>query len=1093
MASTSKTLTNSAHEPGYTCLAFSRDGKLSYTGGSDSLVRIWQMDKDQYQEPEVAYEADEGITAIASAADYWLAGGKDSEVRSYPQGKPDLHGLVASAPGVCIRALAVDPAGKRVAVASDETTIKIIDLNEITNVTVLSGHKKCVRKVTWHPSGTLLTASGADGTITVWDLSEGEPRTEKIIEGVIPAVVDSESTEFMHDCSAIWHPSGQHFFTASRAHEIVAISRPNWDKSFTFSDTNVTGATTALALSVNGVYLASACKEEILVWSTQTKRVLWRHAVSPSTLTTQIAFSPSQNLLAWADTEGVLTWWRDPIPAASPDSVKQSAAASVQGIPVKRKSTPTLFGDDADVDGGAGAEGGNDYGEDWIIDDLGGGIDDEQEDATRTRRTGDGFVKEMVSITKAQPAFQPGSTPMEGKKRYLAYNMVGWIDVTDQDTHHIVSVGFHDLSTRKSYHFSDPFKYDIGYLGERGALLACPPEQDHPAQVLYKPYGTWAAQGDWTYVLPVGQRILGLAAGGERPMRSLRDPSASGGDIQGLGNIAIATSAGDLTLLSGSGLERIVLGIEGEYVTMAAGEEYLVVVHRPGATTIDGSQGLVATLISFEEFEVLQAKPLPIPKGHVLKWIGITAEGAPAVYDSAGYVHIMINFRRPNRATWARLLDTNTLERKQGKDESYWPVGLSQDILTCVILKGRQEYPGFPRPLTQELPVRMPFRNKDPNDSAVEEKAARERIHIDLARDALGDELTSSELDKREIELDKSIIKLIQAACKADKAPRVLELARRLHFTHSIAAASQLAGFYKLIGLQEKIEAIKRWREEGPTPVEAARERRRELDQEDAYMARPKPFQNFNPPPKIERPGLTRSAGVVEHTEFTASNATARAVRARVAQTPARSTSPDGKRKRDEEEDFASNGFEAEPKRRALEEVDAAVSSPKRENPFARKSALETKRNPFARKPELNKPIQKSESFFNKVEAAEFDKSKRPANGKGKEKEKKDLSRQTTLFGLPSKLPTEKKGKSRKKTDETLEAREDEVDTSTSQTQTTDVDMPDATLVGTQDIGEVQEIEKTNQEETQPLEENEDPIPWEASPPPEGLEVENED
>jgi hypothetical protein len=47
----------------------------------------------------------------------------------------------------------------------------------------------------------------------------------------------------------------------------------------------------------------------------------------------------------------------------------------------------------------------------------------------------------------------------------------------------------------------------------------------------------------------------------------------------------------------------------------------------------------------------------------------------------------MINFRRPNRAIWARLLDTNTLERKQGKDESYWPVGLSQDTFTCVILK----------------------------------------------------------------------------------------------------------------------------------------------------------------------------------------------------------------------------------------------------------------------------------------------------------------------------------------------------------------------------------------------------------------------
>lgn len=337
---------------------------------------------------------------------------------------------------------------------------------------------------------------------------------------------------------------------------------------------------------------------------------------------TQLAFSPFQNLLAWTDTDGALTRWHDVIPKSSPDPVKMSSAATSAAVPGVRKGTPTLFDQEADakmddrnvdLDEDIGVDFDND---DWILDDLGDGmVDDEKKWAAKEGVREMGMQvglsvrvptdKVIVSVTKAQPAFQPGSTPMENKKRYLgkintplihghdadiliflAYNMIGVIEVTDQDTHHIVNVEFHDRSARKSYHFTDHFKYDLAALGERGALYACQPENDHPAHVNYKPYGLWASQGEWTYELPKGTRVLGIAAGGSPPMKSLRMKSDA--DVQGNGNVVIATSDGELLFLTGGGVERHCLSLQGDFVSMVAGPEWVFVVHRDGSTTMDG-------------------------------------------------------------------------------------------------------------------------------------------------------------------------------------------------------------------------------------------------------------------------------------------------------------------------------------------------------------------------------------------------------------------------------------------------------------------------------------------------------------------------
>jgi WD40 repeat protein len=41
-------------------------------------------------------------------------------------------------------------------ILSSELEIKVIDLKDPTNIKKLEGHRKGVRKATWHPSGTIL-------------------------------------------------------------------------------------------------------------------------------------------------------------------------------------------------------------------------------------------------------------------------------------------------------------------------------------------------------------------------------------------------------------------------------------------------------------------------------------------------------------------------------------------------------------------------------------------------------------------------------------------------------------------------------------------------------------------------------------------------------------------------------------------------------------------------------------------------------------------------------------------------------------------------------------------------------------------------
>lgn len=176
------------------------------------------------------------------------------------------------------------------------------------------------------------------------------------------------------------------------------------------------------------------------------------------------------------------------------------------------------------------------------------------------------------------------------------------------------------------------------------------------------------------------------------------------------------------------------------------------------------------------------------------------------------------------------LLDTKQLDRLVSgrKQETYWPVAVAQEKFYCIILKGGDRQPYFPRPLLNEFDFQVPLGSGSLAETGVDENATSsegQRLEENYVRasilHSLQDDLVAathatsaqtSELSQKELEIDKTLLQLLAAECVEgeDRGMKCLEIVElmRDRTGRMVEAASKIAGRFEREVLREKIREV---------------------------------------------------------------------------------------------------------------------------------------------------------------------------------------------------------------------------------------------------------------------------------------------
>ena len=243
----------------------------------------------------------------------------------------------------------------------------------------------------------------------------------------------------------------------------------------------------------------------------------------------------------------------------------------------------------------------------------------------------------------------------------------------------------------------------------------------------------------------------------------------------------------------------------------------------------DGSTKLLYTIENIKRDEVYQSEDIvALADDTEIESVLFSDNGDPCIYDSTGVLLILQHWRTPGQARWVPLLDTKLLDRLASgrKEESYWPVAVAQDKFHCIILKGGDKYPYFPRPLLSEFDFKIPTSSLAPREHSedtisadgprLEESFVRNSLMLSLFEDLIASTNAThsqrAELTRKEMEIDKVLLQLLNVECREgeERGMKALEIVSLMKDRSGkmLEAARKVASRYQRALLEDKIREL---------------------------------------------------------------------------------------------------------------------------------------------------------------------------------------------------------------------------------------------------------------------------------------------